>query len=93
MVQSNDAPFGMGELTVVDLNVRRCREITTDKFEITNPDWKNLFSSSRTSKLMEEIRVELSPNNTEIVAELYKLLFYPTGSFFTDHVDTQRGNR
>eukprot|EP00029_Vermamoeba_vermiformis_P009784 TRINITY_DN5001_c0_g1_i1.p1 TRINITY_DN5001_c0_g1~~TRINITY_DN5001_c0_g1_i1.p1 ORF type:complete len:646 (-),score=175.14 TRINITY_DN5001_c0_g1_i1:57-1973(-) len=87
---SADAPFGRGEQTVVDLNVRRCREITTERFEVTNPMWRNMFSSSRNSKLLEEIRVELSPNNTEIVAELYKLLFYPPGSFFTDHVDTQR---
>jgi len=87
-----DAAFGLGQQTVVDLNVRRSRELSTEKFEITNPDWKKLFSSSKQSKLLEEIRQELSPNNTEIVAELYKLLLYPPGSFFSDHTDTQRGN-
>jgi hypothetical protein len=76
---------------VLDLNVRKCREITPDRFEITSLEWRTLFSNSRQSKLLEEIRQELSPNNTEIVAELYKLLFYPPGSFFTDHTDTQRG--
>jgi hypothetical protein len=89
-IVSNDAPFGLGEQTVLDLNVRKCREITPDRFEITSPEWRTLLSNSRQSKLLEEIRQELSPNNTEIVAELYKLLFYPPGSFFTDHTDTQR---
>ncbi len=61
------------------------------QFTIANKEWHTLFSTSAQSELLERIRQELSPNNSEITAELYKFLYYPTGSFFKPHVDTQRG--
>jgi hypothetical protein len=87
---STVAPFGKGSETVIDKSVRNCRQISPEGFKILNNDWTKLFSTSKQSKILEEIRKILSPNNTEITAELYKFLYYPEGSFFKPHVDTQR---
>ena len=40
IAQCQQAPFGRGEKTVVDTNVRQVWELEPSQFSITNPQWQ-----------------------------------------------------
>lgn len=83
------APMGRGSETIMDRKSRKCWQIGTDKFTITNPEWLKEFSTSDNSVILSEIRSIMMPS-TLVIASLYKLLIYEAGDFFNMHVDTQR---
>jgi hypothetical protein len=85
-----DAPFGRGTETLLDKSVRSCRQLNPDQFEIKNKVWNDFFSDSTKCATLEGIRKELAPNTSKISAQLYKMLIYPEGGFFSPHVDTLR---
>jgi hypothetical protein len=81
------APFGRGEQTVVDTQVRRVWELEPTQFSITNPQWQQ-----RLNDICSEVKDELGVVD-DIVCEIYKLLVYEEGSFFLAHRDTEKLNR
>lgn len=40
------APYGKGELTLVDTKVRRVWQMTPDQFKLTNPDWRGFLEKT-----------------------------------------------
>jgi predicted 2-oxoglutarate/Fe(II)-dependent dioxygenase YbiX len=78
------APYGRGENTLVDTEVRRTWQIGPDQVRIGGKHWE------RTLKAILN-RVADGLGVTEpIVAEFYKLLMYDPGSFFVSHRDTEK---
>ena len=72
------APFGRGEETIYDTDVRRSWQLDPSKFTIHNPEWKKGLDS-----LLLEVKAELGCDLTRNVScQLYKLLLYEPGGFF-----------
>lgn len=75
---ARQAPFGKGEQTVVDTEVRDTWEIDPAKVSFTNPAWTSFVEKVVVSMVWEELGV--APYSTTPKCELYKLLLYETGS-------------
>ncbi|TDL25472.1 hypothetical protein BD410DRAFT_895742 [Rickenella mellea] len=82
------APFGKGERTIVDTEVRDTWELDPQNFKFANPAWDRWISSVALPKVCEELGVSSTPSPPR--AELYKLLLYETGSHFLPHQDTEK---
>jgi predicted 2-oxoglutarate/Fe(II)-dependent dioxygenase YbiX len=82
---SQQAPFGRGEETIVDTDVRNAWQISSEDFELTNPQWEEALQES-----INQIGKELGLYGCKIEFEQYKLLVYEQGSFFTAHRDTEK---
>ena len=79
------APYGKGEQTLVDTDVRRVWEMDPAHFELINPKWEALIES-----ILEEVQQRLGLAECKLSAHLYKLLLYEKGSFFLPHRDGER---
>ena len=82
---SQQAPYGRGEETIVDTNVRNVWQIGAEDFELTNPQWIESLQDS-----IDQIGKQLGLEGCKIEFEPYKLLIYEEGSFFTVHRDTEK---
>src|SRR5262245_5404159 len=82
------APYGKGEQTLVDTNVRRVWHMTPEHFALTNPDWEQ-FLEQTVHKVQEELGLE----DRKLEAHLYDLLLYEPGSFFLPHRDGEKLDR
>ena len=82
---SQQAPFGRGEETIVDTNVRNVWQISAEDFELTNPEWEKSLQES-----INQMGKDLGLHGCKIAFEPYKLLVYAKGSFFTVHRDTEK---
>ena len=78
------APFGRGEETLVDTEVRRTWQIAPERVRIDGRHWAQGLQA-----IVEQVRSGLGVTGT-VVAELYKLLVYDQGSFFVSHRDTEK---
>ena len=81
-----EAPYGMGEVTVLDKNVRDTLQIGPDKFQITNEE----FSQAILGNVVNSVKLELGLQEMEVWAELYKLLLYKPGGHFKPHTDREK---
>src|SRR5262245_54842745 len=78
------APYGRGEETLVDTEVRRTWQIDPERVQIAGRHW---------ARTLEDIVARVSEGlgvTGPVMAELYKLLVYDTGSFFVSHRDTEK---
>jgi len=87
IAQAHQAPFGWGEQTLVDTNVRKVWELNPEQFTIRNPQWQIQLNT-----ICHSLQTELGIKD-EIVADIYKLLIYEKGSFFLPHRDTEKIER
>ena len=72
------APFGRGELTIVDTSVRCTWQLSPSQFTIDNPDWEESMQT-----LLARVKADLGCSvNLTVTCELYKLLLYEPGGFF-----------
>ena len=78
------APYGRGEDTLVDTNVRRTWQINADRVRIGGKHWAQTLEAIL-ARVAEGLGVA-----EPITAELYKLLVYDQGSFFVSHRDTEK---
>jgi hypothetical protein len=78
------APYGRGEETVVDREVRRTWQVDAAKVQIGGRHWEKTLSG-----LVADIALGLGVSEP-VVADFYKLLIYDAGSFFVDHRDTEK---
>lgn len=78
------APYGKGPLTLVDTDVRRSWQLGPDRVAVSGPGWEALLKSLQ-GLIGEELGV---PGAVRI--ELYKMLVYEPGGFFTRHRDTEK---
>ena len=78
------APYGRGEETVVDREVRRTWQVDSTKVRIGGRHWDQTLAG-----LVADIALGLGVSEP-VTADFYKLLVYDTGSFFVDHRDTEK---
>src|ERR1700737_3826073 len=78
------APYGRGEETVVDREVRRTWQVDSAKVRIGGRHWDQTLAG-----LVADIALGLGVSEP-VAADLYKLLVYDTGSFFVDHRDNEK---
>ena len=88
MKHCHQAPYGKGEKTLVDTNVRRVWRMEPDRFSLTNPEWKR-FIAETVGKVQEELGLE----KQKLTSHLYDLLLYEPGSFFLPHRDGEKLDR
>jgi hypothetical protein len=78
------APYGRGEETVIDREVRRTWQVDSAKVRIGGRHWEKTLAG-----LVADIALGLGVSEP-VAADFYKLLVYDTGSFFVDHRDTEK---
>jgi len=78
------APYGRGEETVVDREVRRTWQVDPSKVRIGGRHWDQTLAG-----LVADTALGLGVSEP-VTADFYKLLVYDTGSFFVDHRDTEK---
>ncbi|HNF12667.1 MAG TPA: hypothetical protein PK453_03290 [Leptospiraceae bacterium] len=79
------APYGKGEETLVDRNVRSTKELNPERFSLNNPEWKTSMD-----KAVQETALRLGLGKSKINYSLCKLLLYSEGDFFLPHRDTEK---
>jgi len=84
---SSQAPYGRGEATIVDTDVRRVWQLEPDRFRLENPKWES-FVRDVANSVTSEFGIK-----QKVTATLYKLLVYEKGSFFVPHRDTEKAHR
>src|SRR5262249_28048335 len=82
--KARQAPYGLGEATIVDTEVRRVWQLEPSKFELRNAAW-----SAAVAGVVDAVKGDLGIRG-KVTAELYKLLVYEKGSFFKPHRDTEK---
>ena len=78
------APYGRGEQTVVDREVRRTWQVNSAKVRFGGRHWDKTLAG-----LVADIALALGVDEP-VAADFYKLLVYDAGSFFVDHRDTEK---
>ena len=78
------APYGRGEETLVDRDVRRTWQVDAKQLTIEGDGWQESLEN-----LVRSVKHTLGVYG-DVEAELYKLLIYDAGSFFIEHRDTEK---
>ena len=81
------APYGKGPETLVDRSVRDCRQIDAGKVGLSGRGWRDSFD-----EIMDRVARGLGLSRDLLDAELYKLLVYEPGGFFSAHRDTEKSD-
>ena len=84
---ARQAPYGKGEKTVVDTNVRNCWEIDGSQLRFNNKAWNKLLS-----KLLRSSEEYFDMDKNCLDAELYKFLIYEEDGFFLPHQDSEKAD-
>ncbi len=82
--QADQAPYGRGEETIVDTDVRRVWQIEPEKLALRNPEWDDLIEA-----LVHKVQKTFAITR-DVKSDLYKMLIYEKGSFFAPHRDTEK---
>lgn len=88
IARCHQAPFGKGEETLVDTNVRRVWRLEPDHFSLENPEWDRVIEG-----IVGQVREELGLEGQELESHLYDLLVYEKGGFFLPHRDGEKLDR
>jgi len=78
------APYGRGEETVVDREVRRTWQVDSAEVRMGGRHWNKTLAG-----LVADVTLGLGVSEP-VAADFYKLLVYDAGSFFVDHRDTEK---
>jgi len=78
------APFGRGDQTLVDTEVRRTWQIDAAKVRIHGRGWARSLAA-----IVDRVADGLGVSEP-VAADLYKLLVYDEGGFFVSHRDTEK---
>src|SRR5712691_12158650 len=81
---AEQAPYGRGEETLIDAEVRRTWQIDSERVQIGGRHWEHTLTD-----IVARATVGLGVTGP-VVADLYKLLVYDPGSFFVNHRDTEK---
>jgi len=84
IAMADRAPYGHGEDTVVDTEVRRVWQIRADQIRLQGRHWGRSLAAI-VARAADGLGV-----SGPVEAELYKLLVYDQGSFFVSHRDTEK---
>lgn len=81
---AEQAPYGRGQETLIDTEVRRTWQINTDQITLKGKHWEEHLNT-----IVQQCAAGLGVSGS-VAAELYKLLVYDVGSFFVSHRDTEK---
>lgn len=81
---AQQAPYGKGEATLVDTNVRRTWQLDSAKVHIAGKGWARTLA-----EILAAATAGLGVTDP-VEAQLYKVLIYDEGGFFVDHRDTEK---
>lgn len=81
---AEQAPYGRGEQTLIDTEVRRTWQISPEKIQMSGRHWVGTLQA-----IVARCATVLGVQEP-VVAELYKMLVYDTGGFFVGHRDTEK---
>ena len=84
ITKANQAPYGRGEATIVDTDVRRVWQLEPTQFTLRNDAWSEALAG-----VLDAVKRDLGIHG-KVSAELYKLLVYEKGSFFKPHRDSEK---
>jgi hypothetical protein len=70
------APYGKGDETLLDPQVRRVWRLAPDRFELANPAWQGCLK-----KVVAKVQAELGLEKQPLEPHLYELLLYEKGEF------------
>lgn len=82
---AHKAPFGKGNKTIHDNQVRSTWEIDASKLTFTGKQWTNVLD-----EIISRIEPDLGLEGHTISAHLYKMLIYEEGDFFLTHKDSEK---
>ena len=82
---ASDAPYGHGEDTVLDPEVRSARQIGADDFTLTGPAWDELRN-----EMTNAIAADMGLDDAAPRLVALKLLLYREGGHFAGHTDTEK---
>lgn len=82
--KASQAPYGRGEATIVDTDVRRVWQLEPTQFTLRNDAWNEALAG-----VVDAVKRDLGIRGN-VSAELYKLLVYEKGSFFKPHRDSEK---
>ena len=78
------SPYGRGEETLIDTDVRRTWQIQAEQVHLSGRSWRSTLEA-----IVARAAAGLGVTKP-VSAELYKLLIYEPGSFFVEHRDTEK---
>jgi len=81
---AEQAPYGRGQETLVDTEVRRTWQIDASRVKLGGRHWQKTIDD-----IVSRAALGLGVNG-KVNAELYKLLVYDADSFFISHRDTEK---
>ena len=84
IASAQPAPYGRGEETLVDRDVRRTWQVDAQRVSIEGEGWRESLEG-----LVGRVKQSLGVCG-DVEAEFYKLLIYDAGSFFVEHRDTEK---
>jgi hypothetical protein len=82
------SPFGKGLSTITDPAVRCSLQLDPVDFRICFPTWQSHIQEAATK--VAAVLMGVPEADVGVRASLHKFLFYPEGSFFKPHVDTEK---
>ncbi len=81
------APYGRGEKTILDTNVRNVWQIPAERVHLRGQAWPDTLA-----KIVALAAAELGCEPEAVRADLYKLLLYEKGGFFLSHRDSEKAD-
>jgi len=75
---AHKAPYGKGHETILDPTVRSAWEIDASQLKFEGRDWPELMDS-----ILKNVQNDLGIEDYTIEAQIYKLLIYEKGDFFS----------
>ncbi len=82
---AGQAPYGRGPETVIDTSVRDCWQIGAERIALSGGAWPETFAG-----ILERSASGLGCPVERLEAQLYKLLIYERGGFFSSHRDSEK---
>ena len=79
------APYGRGSDTLVDTSVRDCFQIGAERIRLAGDAWQDTFA-----RILVMAAEGLGYPADRVDANLYKLLIYEHGGFFSPHRDSEK---
>ena len=83
--RAQQAPYGRGQETLVDVSVRKVWQLSPNDVKISGSAWTECFEW-----ILSRVKEGLGCQDVLVTAELYKLLIYEEGCFFLTHRDTEK---
>ena len=82
---SSAAPYGRGEDTIIDPEVRDAMQVDATHVELAGSSWEQLRT-----RMLEAARTEMGLADATVSLEPLKVLLYRRGGHFSTHADTEK---